>query len=1313
MSSKTESWKAPLVVLAAIALIGAMSQPASAALSLYHSDRDNGAPSAPAVVRGPTLVHVYFDNGPIHPIPSEACTTVVGDGADEICQLAVRFGTSGDLVITDIAWAEAAVEDDQPTVPAVLRAGTHGNAGQGDVGPTKIATLSVVGTLGQVLISAPTGTPLGFVDRDAAVLHVNVPVVVAEAPPMPWTQVSSSTSQSCAVLGNGKLACYGATPTTPSDGAAARQVVAGDAFGCALRYNGTPFCWGSAPVLPVPPPDLEYIQLAAGPTHICGLLSNLDARCEGASVGNPPSGGPFTTLTRGSGYSCGRLANGLVECWGPNSPGPPPMGLEPFIDLKGGFAHVCGIKPDRTVSCWDDQGQLAVPLALENVAVKELTSADTYDCVIRQDNQAIECWGVPPTGAPTTGSYSKISATSGYACAIRTDGSQLCWGPGAPIPPKVPVPQVAAGWEHSCEIASDSMLRCWGSAGTVTSPPVGEYLHVDSGDDFACAIEQSTGDINCWGDNSNGTTDVSMDAATQVAAGGSHACAIRVNGSVTCWGDNFFGQAPTMISESFLQISAGFQHTCGVTTGGDIDCWGNNDDGQAEDQFADPMDPSTRYERVSAGAFHSCGKRVSGTVHCWRINGGSNDFGQATAVSGSFLDVDVASLHSCALRDAGTVECWGLNAQGQATSLTNFPFAALDAGGTETNPGFTCGVAQQGSLACWGDDTFAQSEPPLDSDGDGLEDPIDNCPLIANTALLGTCDDPHDPADPKPLTSCTSDAACTGIGTEFCFLGQDDFDGDGVGDACDNCPEPNNQVDRDGDGVGDTCDNCVDVANFDQANTDGDSFGDACEPAIFSIVPVLPEAAALSSVSATTSAAALNGYEILLLCFGSNIISQADMSIAFPATIDPETEIIFGLDQLGMTVDRTMSFIFAPVDSDGDTVPDTVPFSFTGVDTGSGPNLCPVGGGETSLVFIEVIDTLPEDDTAVLTDSQAFDGDGQPTTGFFTTVGSNSAQVQIFIDRVPDDIPEDGTDEYFVKLASELEVFQFTLGIKLPLGTLLGDYQFIGCPPQPLDLGNPGAGSSVLGCTDDTLGPSVKEINSLSFGPTADLDPANPGAEHPDVMYITVQGELDSENPDATNPFTLVQIPTSATSARVILGRLAIPEGAPPPVPTSEGTILFTNLAGLGEPIVLPNGSFSIANTFLASTPTDTTDVDHDGITDDSENCVNAFNPDQSDRGGLLQETFDGLGDACQCGNLFKDSVRPGAVFDDDVVSGLQFLAGAPSDPDVAEFCSVSIEADGSSVGTECNIKDLVVLKRATNLLGSLQQACPRAQPPP
>jgi len=72
-----------------------------------------------------------------------------------------------------------------------------------------------------------------------------------------------------------------------------------------------------------------------------------------------------------------------------------------------------------------------------------------------------------------------------------------------------------------------------------------------------------------------------------------------------------------------------------------------------------------------------------------------------------------------------------------------------------------------------------------DTDGDGYNDDVDNCPDVAN-------------AD------------------------QTDTDGDGIGDACD--------PDDDGDGVLDGVDNCSLVANADQADYDGDGQGDACDP---------------------------------------------------------------------------------------------------------------------------------------------------------------------------------------------------------------------------------------------------------------------------------------------------------------------------------------------------------------------------------------------------------------------------------------------------------------------------------------------------
>ena len=62
------------------------------------------------------------------------------------------------------------------------------------------------------------------------------------------------------------------------------------------------------------------------------------------------------------------------------------------------------------------------------------------------------------------------------------------------------------------------------------------------------------------------------------------------------------------------------------------------------------------------------------------------------------------------------------------------------------------------------------------------------------------------------------------------YAPQADSDGDGRGDACDNCAAANpDQTDTDMDGVGNTCDNCLTVPNTNQADADGDGLGDACD----------------------------------------------------------------------------------------------------------------------------------------------------------------------------------------------------------------------------------------------------------------------------------------------------------------------------------------------------------------------------------------------------------------------------------------------------------------------------------------------------
>ncbi|MCA9538325.1 MAG: S8 family serine peptidase [Myxococcales bacterium] len=74
--------------------------------------------------------------------------------------------------------------------------------------------------------------------------------------------------------------------------------------------------------------------------------------------------------------------------------------------------------------------------------------------------------------------------------------------------------------------------------------------------------------------------------------------------------------------------------------------------------------------------------------------------------------------------------------------------------------------------------------------------------------------------------------ASFGVELEPCALqGDVDTDGDGLCDGDDNCPLVANasQSDNDADGVGNVCDNCAATPNAAQADFDGDGLGDACD----------------------------------------------------------------------------------------------------------------------------------------------------------------------------------------------------------------------------------------------------------------------------------------------------------------------------------------------------------------------------------------------------------------------------------------------------------------------------------------------------
>jgi alpha-tubulin suppressor-like RCC1 family protein len=116
--------------------------------------------------------------------------------------------------------------------------------------------------------------------------------------------------------------------------------------------------------------------------------------------------------------------------------------------------------------------------------------------------------------------------------------------------------ELAAGGDQTCARDAAGVVRCWGRgvADAVIRPTIVTDLTATAlavGRAHACAI-RGDGTAVCWGANDSGqrgdgstsaapaptvpTVVVGLDRALQLAAGGAHTCAVRIDGAVLCWG---------------------------------------------------------------------------------------------------------------------------------------------------------------------------------------------------------------------------------------------------------------------------------------------------------------------------------------------------------------------------------------------------------------------------------------------------------------------------------------------------------------------------------------------------------------------------------------------------------------------------------------------------------------------------------------------------------------------------------------------------------------------------------------------------------
>ncbi len=510
-------------------------------------------------------------------------------------------------------------------------------------------------------------------------------------------------AHSCAIRLDRSVACWGAnTHGELGDGSyqdrpmptALANVLADDlALGsehtCALAA-GAVTCWGSNDrgqlgdgsttdrTSPAEPAASDAVEVAARGDHTCVRRGDGTAACWGDN-------------------DDGELGDGTLV----QRATPTPVAIDGvLVAIAAGERHTCAMRADHSLACWgrDSVGELGdgshIPLGPQSAALpigaSALAVGAFHACVIAGADHRVYCWGddhhgqlgdggsVLASARPLdTGLTDAVALAAGvsHTCAAKSDHSLWCWGDNSdgelgdgtqtprvrPVATTLSAIAIAAGDRFTCVVTPTSELHCFGRddlgqlATGMTIPPIASisasYAHV-------CGVT-TAGAALCWGSNSNGQIGnggVSVTASpggpagtfTQIAAGGSHTCAIPMPATdAECWGGNSLDELGTyVLSDSYapvrsgvglgvgqLVVGTGRAHTCvsGSDNGagfGWTECFGENTDGQCALDFRHVVSPMNLASgsfatTIGGGDAFTC-TLVGAAVSCW----GDNSRGQ-------------------------------------------------------------------------------------------------------------------------------------------------------------------------------------------------------------------------------------------------------------------------------------------------------------------------------------------------------------------------------------------------------------------------------------------------------------------------------------------------------------------------------------------------------------------------------------------------------------------------------------------------------------------------------------------------------------
>jgi len=569
------------------------------------------------------------------------------------------------------------------------------------------------------------------------------------------TQMTSGASHSCAILDDGSVSCWGdnsngqlgdgsRSPSLEPEkssmplGRRAVEISAGSYHTCTMFDDGSVRCWGSN----------EFGQLGDGTTVERTAPVQVDLGQGKSALG----------ISSGGSHTCAVLNDRSVKCWGQNSNGqlgdgtttdrsaPVNAGMdgEDVLSVSAGSYHTCAIMEGRSVMCWGDNW---------NGQVGDGTNTDRSS----------------PVEIEVPGNSSAISLDAGamHTCLGMNDGSLFCWGYNA-------YGQLGNGGNSN---SNSPMTAPLSSNQLLTSVQVGLF--------HSCALLDS-GQVACWGDNSNGQLGdgsqsgsgipviVSLGTnATSISVGQRHSCAILDDASLQCWGANEAGQ-----------VGDGSNSDRSNPTGIDL---GHG----SKEQL--PCAPGSYQPNPSQTTCMLAGRgfmvpQTGQTTQIGCVAGYYSSLKGQSACTPASRGYYVAEAESSSQTPCPS----GQSTLDEASTFFDMCFADFDGDGT---PDQFDTDADNDGVPNVDDYDWLDPEVSADSDGDRIPDSIDDD---------DDNDGVNDTDDPFPLDQGEwEDKDGDGIGDN---ADQDD-DGDGKRDIFDVFPNDINEwSDADGDGIGDNSD---------------------------------------------------------------------------------------------------------------------------------------------------------------------------------------------------------------------------------------------------------------------------------------------------------------------------------------------------------------------------------------------------------------------------------------------------------------------------------------------------------------------------